>query len=127
MDHRLRKALILFLIVVFGTWLARHNGWYNTYWYTDVILHLVSGVMFSYLWSWLSRGTTYSSWWILGLSTIAFATLGSVVWEFWEYGGHLILPAQTNFYVPALGDTLGDIFCGLLGGALQWVLLTKFY
>jgi len=117
MDSRLRNAAILFFVVAIGAWWARHTGWYNEYWFTDVILHLIAGAAFAYLYLWITRRERNSKW-ITALHIIAFATFGSVLWEFWEFAGWHIMPTHTRFYIPDLGDTLNDIFCGMTGSTM---------
>ncbi len=103
-----------------GSFFARHFGWYNTYWYTDVILHTISGIWLGLLW--LSMSTQTKKW-LLVISTTSFATFGSVLWEFWEYAGYLLTRSSVPFYVPQLSDTLGDISCGMLGGCAVSLLI----
>lgn len=112
---------ILFALVALFSFLSRREAWYNTYWYTDVILHFTSGVALGLLWIALTKNDanrlqTSSLLFIIG--AISFAVFGSVLWESWEFAGWRITPSHTQFYIPELGDTLSDVFCGLLGGVL---------
>jgi hypothetical protein len=108
-------SITLFSVVALGAWAARSWGWYNEYWFTDIALHVIAGIALGLLWlSLLGRSFPYRH--ILLLSTISFAVFGSVLWEFWEWGGWFFFPAYTDFYVPSYTDTLGDITCGLCGG-----------
>jgi len=121
----LRNASMLFFVIAIGAWWARHTGWYSGYWFTDVILHVIAGVAFAYLYLWLARKRSEKNHWLIALNIIAFATFGSVLWEFWEYAGWHLMPVHTRYYIPDLGDTLNDIFCGMIGSALlavwNWV------
>ena len=117
-------ASLIFAFVGIGTLFTRHYGWYNEYWYTDVILHTVSGIGFGCIWFGLNKTTHVSYMGILG--AISFATFGSVLWEFWEYAGWHIVPSHARYYIPELGDTLSDIFCGLCGGALSPLITLVF-
>lgn len=112
-----RIAIFLFILVAGGSYFARSFGWYNDYWFTDVILHTISGVALGCAWF----GITYKSdqpFWMRLLGALSFAVCGSVVWEWWEFFGWRITPSHTQFYIPELGDTLGDVACGLVGGVL---------
>ncbi len=110
-------ALGLFILVGIGSWAARSFGFYNTYWFTDVILHLCAGGGFGFLWLALNNQIE-KRFWMVVLSAASFAVLGSVAWELWEFAGWHIMPSHTQFYVPEMGDSLGDVWCGFGGGVL---------
>jgi hypothetical protein len=111
-------ALLLFVCVGIAALIARNYGFYNDYWFTDVILHIVSGFALGLTWIGLNRGEVKRRWMVI-LCAVSFAALGSVLWEFWEFSGWRITPSHTRFYIPELGDSLLDILCGLLGGAIS--------
>jgi hypothetical protein len=104
-----------FAFVALGSFVSRHMGWYNSYWFTDIVLHTVSGVAFSLIWLGIARRSANL---ISLLGGVSFAVFGSVLWEFWEFGGWKLIGRLTPFYVPQLADTLGDISCGMIGGLL---------
>jgi hypothetical protein len=108
-------AVSLFALVALGAWLARSLGFYNTYWYTDIILHLISGLAAGFIWLGLNRKVEKRKW-MLMLEAGSFALFLSVIWELWEFAGWRITPSQMRFYIPELGDTLGDLCCGFVGG-----------
>lgn len=112
-------SAFIFAIVAVGAWLSRTLGWYNDYWYTDVILHTLSGIALGLLWISINQKNVPSSSFIFYVGAISFATFGSVLWEFWEFAGWVITPSHTQFYLGTLNDTLGDIFCGAIGGILS--------
>lgn len=116
MSKYLLSSFFIFALVGVGSFLSRYLGWYNSYWFADVILHTLSGVGFGLVWLGLIR--TEQSVFIRILGTVSFAALGSTLWEFWEYAGWRITPSQTRFYIPELGDTLSDVICGIIGGLL---------
>lgn len=118
MNYRYIYSGILFLIVGIATYFARTLGWYNDYWFTDVTLHVISGAAFGLMWVGVNKNITQLPFFILALGTISFAVFGSVLWEFWEFFGWRITPSHTRFYIPELGDTLNDLFCGLVGGMI---------
>ncbi len=118
MNQYIRYSIALLGLVALGAWLSRHYGWYNSYWFVDITLHIVSGIMFGLFWLGIHSRSEFGSKWSLFISTIAFATFGSVLWEFWEFEGWKIMPAHTQFYFPILSDTLGDIASGMFGGLL---------
>lgn len=119
MKTHLVTASIIFLLVIVGSLLARAYNWYHLYWYADIILHTLSGVALGLVWLWLSKERGSSSLFVIILGTIGFAILGSVLWEFWEFAGWRITPSHVRFYIPELGDTLGDILCGAIGGLIS--------
>jgi hypothetical protein len=121
MNKYLKYSIGLFVLVGIGTYFARTLGFYNTYWFTDVILHTISGVAFGFLMLSIIGKEKISrklEFFIL----IGFAVFGSYVWEVWEFSGFHIMPGVTEFYTPELGDSLGDIACGMLGAILLSIL-----
>lgn len=117
MSKKLIASITLLIIVAVGTQLTRHFGWYSTYWFTDVILHTLSGMMFALLWASLTERRIDSRW-VLFITCITFAVFGSVLWECWEYWGYLLKPDFARFYIPDIADSLGDIMSGALGAVL---------
>lgn len=116
----------LFGLVALGAWLSRTLGWYNAYWYTDVILHILAGIALGLLWIVINRKNHASSWLVFCISIISFAVFGSVLWEFWEFAGWWITPSRTQFYLATLDDTLLDILCGAIGGLLSAFIALRF-
>ena len=116
MKRYLYLALSAFVLVGIGSWAARTLGLYHAYWYTDILLHLLAGVGFGFIWVALmgkkDRGSL-----IMILGAAALAVLGSVLWEVWEFAGWRIIPGHMRNYIPELGDSLSDILWGLIGGA----------
>lgn len=89
---------------------------YFLIWWTDIALHIIAGVTAA-LFFWWIRGK-YSD----VISIITFATTISVIWEFWEFSNwryaflrDSIGKIQEQYY-PYLGNNLGDIFWGMMGG-----------
>lgn len=119
MDMRryLFLSLSLFVIVGVGAWLARSFGFYNSYWFTDVALHAVSGAGFGLIWLAMNQSVE-KRFWMLALGAASFAVLGSVAWEIWEFAGWRVTPSHMRFYIPELGDSLGDICAGFIGGLM---------
>ena len=107
-------AGLLALISVLGL-CARLLGWYHEYWFTDVILHTLSGSMFALFWLGLSFKETYTSKLIFFLTLAMVGVFGSYFWEVWEFGGTYLLPGIAIAYEPNLGDALSDIACGMFG------------
>jgi hypothetical protein len=116
--YSILPAFVLFLIICVGTYFARTNGWYYSYWYTDIVLHIISGMMFAALWIWFIHRRADEGFRFEIFTSIMFATFGSVLWEFWEFSSWKILPKISAFYIASLGDTLGDILCGMAGAAI---------
>ena len=115
------SSSIIFAIVALGAWLSRTLGWYNDYWYADVILHTLSGIAFGILWMAIIQKNLPSSWFVFCIGVVSFAAFGSILWEFWEFAGWRLSPSHTQFYLGTLDDTLGDILCGTVGGLLSAV------
>jgi hypothetical protein len=105
---------LLAIISVIGL-CARLLGWYQEYWFTDVILHTLSGGMFALFWLSLSFEEKYRSKVIFFLTLAMAGVFGSYFWEVWEAGGTYILPGVAIAYEPNLSDTLNDIACGMFG------------
>lgn len=111
-------AITIFVLVGLGSWVAKSQGFYNAYWFTDVILHILAGVGFGFLWTAFVAKTGKGRL-VMIIGAGAFAVLGSVLWEVWEFAGWRIFPEQMSDYVPELGDSLVDILCGFLGGGMS--------
>lgn len=109
------SALIVLIFVGLGSWAARSFGLYNSLWYADVILHLISGIGFAFVWS-AFAGRAVKGRVVFIIGAASFAVLGSVAWEIWEFYGWKLTPSHARFYVPELGDSLQDVFCGFVGG-----------
>jgi len=116
MDARyLKSGIDIFILVTIAAFLGRHYGLYAEFWYYDIILHTLSGMAMGAVWLWLVRKEKYKNRWLLLLSVIMAGVFGSFLWEVWEYVGTYFMPASAEFYMPELGDSLGDIACGLAG------------
>ncbi len=115
---KLNLVLGLFsgFMVLAGSFLSRRNGWYFDYWYTDIILHIIAGIMFGFLWLLLVRKTEFRPVWLITLGAVAMAVFGSFLWEVWEMTGWRLRPDQARFYIPEIADSLSDITCGMIGG-----------
>lgn len=122
MKKYLTASVTLFIFVGLGAWIARSQGWYNAYWFVDVTLHTISGIAFGLMWIGVQEKKSQTPFTLL-LGTSSFAAFGSVLWEFWEYAGWRITPSHTRFYIPELGDTLSDIFCGIVGGLVVALII----
>lgn len=110
-------AGLLAIISVIGLF-ARLLGWYHEYWFTDVVLHTLSGGVFALLWLGLSFEEDYRSK-VISFLTLAMAgVFGSYFWEVWEAAGTYILPGIAIAYEPNLGDALSDIACGMFGALM---------
>lgn len=119
MKNYFYTSSFIFGIVALGAWLSRTLGWYNNYWYTDMVLHIFSGIALGLLWVAINQKNHPSSSFIFCIGVVSFTVFGSVLWEFWEFAGWLITPSHTQFYLGTLDDTLMDILYGAIGGALS--------
>lgn len=111
----------LFTMVALFSFLSRREGWYSAYWYTNILLHFISGIALGLAWLALTKKDIHGSqisYILFIIEVVSFAVFGSVLWEFWEFAGWRITPSHTQFYIPELGDTLSDIFFGLVGGVV---------
>lgn len=114
---------IFFLFLCVGTYFARAENWYYQFWYTDIVLHVLSGAMFASLWLWFVYRRDRTLIRFETLTAVTFATFGSVLWEFWEFTSWRVLPQISAFYMPEIGDTLGDILCGIVGALIFMIYL----
>ncbi|MEO6536218.1 MAG: hypothetical protein ABIT47_00865 [Candidatus Paceibacterota bacterium] len=114
-------AVLLAFISVAGL-CAHALGWYQEYWFADVILHTLSGGMFGLFWLGLTYKEEYKSKLIFILTITMAGVFGSYFWELWEFGGAYILPGIAIAYLPDLADTLSDIACGMCGALIVGVM-----
>lgn len=111
------KALLIFIVVWAGAFISRKTGYYNSFWFTDIGLHILSGVGFAIMAQILIGGEKLKFFtriiFILSLSVV-----GGYFWELWEFSGWHLVPTDMPFYGPILSDSLGDIASGLAGAVL---------
>ena len=99
---------------------------YFEIWWSDIVAHFIAGATAALILWWIidnrSGVDRSASPKIVSLSLLSFATFISVLWEFWEYSNwrfaflrNTIGRIQLQYY-PFLGNNLGDILWGLLGG-----------
>jgi hypothetical protein len=119
MNKLLLSSIILWIGVSIGSALSRSYGWYGTYWYTDIILHTISGIALGLLWMSINKKHAHMSTALYIVSVVSFAVFGSFIWELWEWSGLHFTPSHSQFYKPELADTLGDIACGGTGGMVS--------
>jgi hypothetical protein len=123
------QTAVLFAIISVIGLCAHAFGWYQEFWYMDIILHTLSGVMFGLFWLGLTYKEKIESNFISLLTITMAGVFGSFLWELWEFGGAYILPGIAIAYTPDLADSLGDIACGM-GGAfvlavMNWLISTR--
>lgn len=109
---------VLFTIICVGGICAHTLGWYHEFWFADIVLHTLSGVMLGLFWIGLTYKETVRSNLVFLLAVVMAGVFGSYVWELWEFGGAYILPGIAIAYAPDLRDCLSDIACGMVGGLL---------
>lgn len=121
-------AVLLAIISILGV-CAHSLGWYHEYWFADIFLHTLSGVMFAFFWIALSYDETHTSKLIFLVTLTMAGVVGSYFWELWEFGGAYILPGIAIAYEPNLADSLGDIACGMVGAmvvaGMSWSKISK--
>ncbi len=122
MRSNLIKAVGIFILVWLGAFISRKTGYYNTYWFTDISLHILSGIGFGYLVLAITAKEKIN-WKILSILIVSFAVLGSYFWELWEFSGWHLVPGNMEFYSPEIGDSFGDIASGMSGGVLLSIYL----
>lgn len=113
----------LLALVAVGHSVSKANGFYNTYQFADITLHILAGIMFGSLYIWYAR-KYMQPWFLIFVSAASFAVFGSYLWEIWEFYAWQIWP-ERMVYVPRFADTLGDIACGMLGGAIAPLFSVK--
>ncbi|MEX2010393.1 MAG: hypothetical protein WD874_01150 [Parcubacteria group bacterium] len=124
MNKYIIHTLIIFIFVWAGATASRAYGWYFEYWYVDIILHALSGIMFALIWTILAKGKINSIA-IFMFGAVATAVLGSFLWECWEYWGYLLRPDFARFYIPEIEDTLTDMAAGMAGALLIYPFVRK--
>jgi hypothetical protein len=117
MNQNFSISLLVFVAVATGSLFSRLYGLYDAYWFTDIVLHTLSGVGFGFLWLFL--GKREISRFMVALGSVSFAVFGSLLWEYGELGAWKFIPFYAPFYSPNFFDTVGDITSGLVGGALS--------
>jgi hypothetical protein len=122
MKGNLRNAFIIFVLVWIGAYLSRRTGYYYTFWFTDVSLHILSGIGFGYI-ALAILGNDKLNFFRKAIFLISVGVLGSYLWEVWEFSGWHLIPTDMPFYGPILGDSLGDIGSGILGTFLLVIYL----
>lgn len=122
MKSYLYISVFLFIFVAVGSYYSRINGWYGEFWFTDVILHTLSGVMFACVFLWIFKNSDSRNKWPYIIAAVLFSVFGSYLWEIWEYLGWKYFPERVDFYEPTLEDSLLDIFCGFIGGLIVMVV-----
>ncbi|MDQ3089649.1 MAG: hypothetical protein M3Q24_00650 [bacterium] len=119
MNKYLKLSFLLLLLIGLGHLISRKEGYYGSIWYTDIILHITAGVAIGLIWIGLvGKPKTISDYILIAL----FAVFGSYLWEIWEFTGLHVIPDKL-IYIPELGDSLGDIAAGFVGGTLLSVYL----
>ncbi len=121
MNKYLKLSSLLLLLIGLGHFISRREGYYVSFWYTDIILHITAGVAIGLVWIGLvgkpKRIPDY-------ISITLFAVFGSYLWEIWEFTGLHVIPDKL-IYIPEIGDSLGDIAAGMTGGIL--LSITEFF
>ncbi|MBX4195540.1 hypothetical protein KW796_01095 [Candidatus Parcubacteria bacterium] len=117
MDRNLLWAVMLFGVQLVNYFFLRPLGIYSRFWYADIVLHILAGIMFGCLWLWFSRKLTLPREFLYS-SIIMSAVLGSFLWEVWEFGGWYVRGFSMPYYIPSLGDTLSDILAGMVGAII---------
>jgi hypothetical protein len=120
MKGYLWASLVLFAVQIFSYAVLRPLGLYSRFWYADILLHIMAGAMFASLFIWLTRRSEFPIWLSLALSAMS-AVFGSFLWELWEFGGWRLQGFEMPYYLPELGDTLGDMLAGLAGGVILFI------
>lgn len=121
MNKDLKTAIILFAVQLAAFPIVRVYDLYSRFGLTDVLLHVEAGIMFGFLWLWLTRHVHMPKQYKY-FTLIMFAVFGSLLWEYWEYYGHFfITPDLTRNYIPELADSLTDIASGFMGAVILCV------
>jgi len=119
------KAIIVFLVIILilhGVALIN-----NLYWllpWFDIPMHLLGGFWVAMFFGYLNRKFfKLPNFWSAALLTISFVALFGVLWEFFEFFlNHLSFLQKFGDFQGDLADTMGDLFFGLLGGAMLVLL-----
>lgn len=114
-------SLVLMLHIV-----ATVGGYYETFWWFDIPLHLAGGVAIAisgyfFLEDFYGRQKFHIQFKPLQiLILISFVALGAVLWEFMEFSFDRIFHSLMQ---PDLPDTIKDMAMGLTGGGITTLLL----
>jgi len=92
---------------------------YWTFWWLDILMHLLGGVWLVCVWRTLIDMEVISTdWWRLQIILPVTITI-MVVWEIFG------IYVEDGFKVGYITDTAGDILCGILGVLVGFWLLRK--
>lgn len=98
-----------------------------TFSHFDKILHVIGGVVAGWLaLIWTARNAKLESGFARVIISVALVVLIGVLWEFAEYYWDNIVAIQWPFLAPYFGggglsDTISDLLCDLVGGAIAAV------
>jgi len=115
-----------FAVAIFHI-IATVVGWYEMFWWFDIPMHFLGGVVTAYssyamLRYFESKGQYKVTWKPLHiLLLLGLVSMTAVSWEFMEYAFDLFF--QTHMQAGIM-DTLKDICMGLIGGGLVALVTT---
>src|SRR3989338_2381038 len=118
--------LLLPIALLFIDFIAVRIGWYGTIEIFDEIMHFIGGIAIAISYVLLlkiaqkEKKIGEMNIWMYYLFIISLVALTAVTWEFYEYVLDVVLP--THLRQPSIKDTMGDLFLGLLGGSLGFLI-----
>ncbi|OGG57710.1 hypothetical protein A2853_00550 [Candidatus Kaiserbacteria bacterium RIFCSPHIGHO2_01_FULL_55_17] len=110
------------LLTVFAlallTWLAIGYSLYWRFWWFDIPMHILGGVWAGFCAAWLlaRRDEIFSL-----VLCIVFALAVGIGWEIFEYSEGIAMPQYLSYPL----DTVKDIFMGLLGASLAFLIARR--
>lgn len=126
----LPRATIFLLIVVFGVhaWALNHAGYFR-FWWLDIILHFLGGLMLGlfFLWFFYVSGHVAKPewpWYVFLVMISGFVLFMGVQWEFFEFLFDTFVAKRASLPLAQLGvrDTMSDLFMGWMGALAAGVL-----
>lgn len=119
-----RSFFIALAVMAALHFFALHYFWYWVYWWFDIPLHVLGGMMASALALWARFGHPATSAWnalrALGIA-VGSALLVGILWEGFEASTEIINLSEEGL------DSLLDLGADLAGGLLVYLMAVLFY
>lgn len=124
--------LISFLFIhIFATF-------YHLYWlfpWFDIPMHFLGGFLLVVIYFWINtkveilnlKLNKLPKWLINLIFALSFVILIGVLWEFYEFLSdyYLLVGGKISVFQNSFADTIGDLFCDLLGGATAFAIFYR--
>lgn len=117
--HFLQAGVAIFMFATI--FLGESGGFYDRFWWWDLIWHTLAGVAFGLI-GYMILILTYRKQNVVlaplftSIFAVSFSLCASVIWELLEFG--IDMAFKTNMQ-PSLTDTMTDLFVALIGALLS--------